>query len=109
MTLFELAVIFHKTGEIKPEVYSYQVDYIVQNAQEIYDDYIEQYKDTAQDERPDFQYHFARWMNDWLVDHGFGAEITDEEYDELVEEQEDRNLKEMLSVGENEDEEDQSH
>ena len=109
MTLFELAAHFQRFGELLSEVYEYQIDYIMQSSQEIYDDYIEKYKDMAKDQRPDFQYHMAEWMNAWIVDNGFSQEITDKEYNELVEEHEDMNLKEMLRVGEEDEKENKPH
>ena len=103
--LYELAVEFQKTGEVPDEVSAYQLAYLLENMQDFFDEYIQEFSNEA----ITFQEYVVQSMSEWLVDNGFSIEVMQGNFEELMEEAEEEHLTEMLRVGEIKDEEDQSH
>ena len=91
-SLYELAVHYQKTGEVLSEVSDYQLAYLLENMQEFFDEYIQEYEFVGMS----FQDHVARRVSDWLVDNGFGKDITPEFIQELEEEAEEAKYDSLL-------------
>lgn len=94
-TLYELVRHYQETGELLPEVYEIQMTYLIDNIQDIFDEYIEEYDPDGDT----FQDHFVRRIHDWLVDKQFTHDMMNKSMDEYFDEATDDYLDEMLKLG----------
>ncbi len=81
MTLEEISARYLRTGELDPKFYKYQFDYIMENVQYIYEEYLDNYE---LDNRK-FVVHMLERVHDWQIDNGFGREIIDDLVDKILE------------------------
>lgn len=106
MTLTELAVHYQKSGEMLPELAEYQIGFLLENIQSMFEKYMDGFlKGTNEG---DFQDHVIYEMNDWLVDSGFGVDMDSAQLQEWMEEKQEEEYEEQMTLVEDE-EDDQSH
>lgn len=102
-TLLELAVEYQKTGELPDELAQYQLDFVLENVQELY----EEYSSYTEPSLCDFQEFVIIAINDWLVENGFAIDVTNDEMIRYMEDQQEQanedGLDEMLKIGDDDD------
>ena len=104
MTLKELVLHYRETGEFLPEGYEYMFDYMMDNIQGMYDEYIDEF--TA--ESPPFSIHVMKRINDWQVDTGFTRDYSVEEMDKFINETDETEI-EMIFDGEDNESDDSGY
>lgn len=84
-SLKEISDHYMKTGDFLPEGYEYMFNYLIDNVEDMYDEYISEYTE----ESPPFGIHVLIRMGDWQVDNGFGKEYKSKNFHKLMKELDD--------------------
>ena len=69
-TIEECVKIYQETGVYIPEASVYENEYLLQNIQDIYEEYIEEFNKDS----PEFAIHVLQRLADWQLDIGFGKD-----------------------------------
>lgn len=83
-TLEECVKIYQETGVYILDAYMHENKYILENIQDIFDEYVEE----AENHSTPFYLHVLQRISDWQIDVGFGKEIEvteDMSFEDVIE------------------------